>query len=267
MKPFNGYRGFVDGLSVPRGPWLRSLRAAAMTILLLVVPVGAGTANATASAAPATGAHVYLLRGVLNIFSLGLDDIAAKLERQGIPVTIANFVSWSSLADEAAAEYRSGKVRTIILVGHSSGATALPDMVARLGQLGVPVKLAIGLDSVFRTRLAGNAERYINFYVASGAGEPVTRTRDFRGTLENVDVQAVPGVGHLSIDKNQIMQQKVINAIDAAVRHAATASVAQTPGQRKFGAARQSVGTSGAAAEGVALPPFETSGMPKPLPP
>src|SRR5260221_7106557 len=104
MKPSNGYRGFVDGLSVLRGSWLRPLRAAAMTILLLVVPVGAGTANATATAAPATGAHVYLLRGVLNIFSLGLDDIAAKLERQGIPVTIANFVSWSSLADEAAAE-------------------------------------------------------------------------------------------------------------------------------------------------------------------
>src|SRR6202171_4204219 len=138
MKPFNGYRGFVDGVSVLRGPWLRPLRVAAMTVLLLIVPVGAGTANATATAAPATGAHVYLLRGVLNIFSLGLDDIAAKLERQGHPVTPANFVSWSSLADDAAAEYRSGKVRTIILVGHSSGATALPDMVARRTQVGTP---------------------------------------------------------------------------------------------------------------------------------
>jgi len=239
MKPFNGYRGFADGLSVLRGPWLRPLRAAAMTILLLVVPVGAGTANATASAAPATGAHVYLLRGVLNIFSLGLDDIAAKLERQGIPVTVANFVSWSSLADQAAAEYKSGKVRTIILVGHSSGATALPDMVAKLGQLGVPVKLAIGLDSVFRTKLAGNAERYINFYVANGAGEPVTRTKDFRGALENVDVHTVPGVGHLSIDKNQIMQQKVIGAIDAAVfRRPATASAGQSPDTARAAAAR-----------------------------
>jgi hypothetical protein len=227
MKPSNGYKRLVDGLSFQPQPfqpqqfpgqrWLRSLRAAAMTVLLLALPFAAGSANATTAAAPATGAHVYLLRGVLNIFSLGLDDIAAKLERQGIPVTVANFVSWSSLADEAAAEYRSGKTHTIILVGHSSGATALPDMVARLGEHGVPVKLAIGLDSVFRTRLAGHAERYINFYVASGAGEPVTPTKDFRGKLENVDVHAVPGVGHLSIDKNQIMQQKVIGAIDAVV--------------------------------------------------
>jgi hypothetical protein len=139
------------------------------------------------------------------------------LQARGIPVTVANFVSWSSLAQEAASEYRSGRVRTIILVGHSSGATALPDMVARLGQLGVPVKLAIGLDSVFRTKLAGHADRYINFYIASGAGEPVTRTKDFRGALENVDVQNVPGVGHISIDKNEIMQQKVVSAIEAAV--------------------------------------------------
>jgi hypothetical protein len=185
-----------------------------IAVLLVGFPVGV---RAATPAGPPVSAHVYLLRGVLNIFSLGLDQIAAKLRAQGIPVTVAKFVSWSSLADEAAAEYRSGRVRNIILVGHSSGATALPDMVARLGQLGVPVKLAIGLDSVFRTRLAGHAERYINFYVASGAGEPVARTKDFQGALENVDVQGVPGVGHLSIDKNEIMQQRVITAIDAVV--------------------------------------------------
>jgi hypothetical protein len=235
MKPYRGYSGFIDGLSFLRRSWFRSLPAIAIALLLVALSTGASTANATA---PASGARVYLLRGVLNIFSLGLDDIAAKLERQGIPVTIANFVSWSSLADQAAAEYRSGKVRTIILVD-SSGATALPDMVAKLGQLGVPVKLAIGLDSVFRTRLAGHAERYINFYVASGAGEPVTRTRDFRGALENVDVQAVPGVGHLSIDKNRIMQQKVISAIDAAVfRRPTTASAARNPEQPEVSAAK-----------------------------
>jgi hypothetical protein len=213
MNHYLCHTGFFGGFFALCRQWLRSI----VVMLLLAIPLGAGTAHATTAAAPTTGAHVYLLRGVLNIFSLGLDDIAAKLERQGIHVTVANFVSWSSLADEAAAEYRSGKTRTIILVGHSSGATALPDMVARLGEHGVPVKLAIGLDSVFRTRLAGHAERYINFYVASGAGEPVTRTKDFRGSLENVDVQSVPGVGHLSIDKNQIMQQKVIGAIDAVV--------------------------------------------------
>jgi hypothetical protein len=207
-------QGCTIGTDAITSSAVRRLRAAFFCVPLMLafmaVPAAAVSQN------PAGTTHVYLLRGVLNIFSLGLDDIAARLQAQGIPVTIANFVSWSSLADDAAVGYKSGQLKTIILVGHSSGATALPDMVARLSQQGVPVKLVIGLDSVFRTRLAGSAEHYINFYVASGAGEPVTRTADFRGKLDNVDVGGT-GVGHLTIDKNMMMQQKVIGAIDAVV--------------------------------------------------
>jgi hypothetical protein len=196
--------------------WLGPLRVVAVALSLLVFPLGTSKAAVPSSGAPgSSGVHVYLLRGVLNIFSLGLDDIAAKLQAQGIPVTVTNYLGWAALADEAAAEYRSGRVRTIILVGHSSGATVLPDMVERLDQLGAPVKLAIGLDSVFRTSLQGRVGRYINFYVANGNGEPVARTSRLHGTLENVNVQNVPGVGHLTIDKNQVMQGKVIGEIDA----------------------------------------------------
>jgi hypothetical protein len=71
---------------------------------------------------------------------------------------------------------------------------------------------------VFRTRLAGRVGRYINFYVASGSGTRVEQGNDFHGKLENVDVERMPGVSHLTIDKNQLMQQKVIAEIDAAVR-------------------------------------------------
>jgi hypothetical protein len=213
MKSSSAYKGFVSGRRSSGRWWLRPLRVVAVALLLLALPLGA--AKAAVPSSGASGVHVYLLRGVLNIFSLGLDDIAAKLQAQGIPVTITNYLGWSSLADEAAAEYRSGRVRAIILVGHSSGATVLPDMVARLDQLGAPVKLAIGLDSVFRTSLQGRVGRYINFYVANGNGEPVARTSRLHGTLENVNVQNVPGVGHLTIDKNEIMQRKVISEIDA----------------------------------------------------
>jgi hypothetical protein len=232
MEPYRGDTGFVGWPSfLSRAPW-RRLQAIAIPVLLLL-PIGAIPARAaTKPASGASTAHVYLLRGVLNIFSLGLDDVAAKLRAQGIPVTVANYASWSSLAEEAAAEYKSGKLKTIILVGHSSGATALPGMVAKLDQLGAPVKLAIGLDSVFRTSLSGRVGRYINFYIASGSGTRVEKTRQFRGALENINVQDVPGVGHISIDKNRIMQEKVINAIDAVVfRRSVPASGAQKPRQ------------------------------------
>jgi hypothetical protein len=247
MKPYRGDIGFVGGLSFLGRPSLPRLYAIAIAALLLL-PIGTSPTQARNSASAASTAHVYLLRGVLNIFSLGLDDIAAQLRAQGIPVTVANFASWSSLADEAAAGYKSGRIKTIILVGHSSGATALPDMVAKLDQLGAPVKLAIGLDSVFRTKLSGRVGRYINFYIANGAGEPVAATGQLQGKLENINVQNVPGVGHMSIEKNQIMQRKVIGEIDAVVfGRSAPASGAQRP--RQPGAARSGAARAAAVRE------------------
>jgi len=248
MKSYRGDTGFVGWPSFLRHASWRRLQTIAIAILLLL-PIGASPARAMKdSASAASTAHVYLLRGVLNIFSLGLDDIAAKLRAQGIPVTVANFASWSSLADEAAAGYKSGKIKTIILVGHSSGATALPDMVAKLDQLGAPVTLAIGLDSVFRTSLSGRVGRYINFYIANGAGTAVEKSGQFQGKLENVNVQGVPGVGHMSIEKNQIMQQKVISAIDAVVfGRPAPASGMQKPRQPRAASAERP-GTASTAA-------------------
>ncbi len=206
-KPFNMLRSSARG-------WLRLLQSVLVAGLLLTVPLATTESRAVPNA---NGAHVYLMRGLLNVFSLGLDDIAAKLEAQGIPVTITNYLGWSAIADEAAADYRSGKVRTIILVGHSSGATVLPDMVAKLDHLGAPVKLAIVLDSIFRTSLSGRVGRYVNYYIGNGNGEPVAPTRQLHGTLENVNVSNVPGVGHITIEKNEIMQRKVIRDIDAVV--------------------------------------------------
>ena len=195
---------------------LSTLRMWATCLLLLsAVAMSPTTAKAAPSQAAAT-THVYLLRGVLNIFSLGLDTIGSRLQAQGIPVTVANFVSWSSLADEAATAYKAGRLKTIVLVGHSSGATALPDMIAKLNQLGVPVKLAIGLDSVFKTKLTTGAERYINIYIGDGPGEPVRAANGLRGKLDNVDVRG-SGVGHITIDKNDAIQRRVIAEIDAAI--------------------------------------------------
>jgi len=93
MNLNRGYTGFAGRPSFfSRSSW-RGLQAMAIAVLLLL-PVGANPAQAVAD--PASGpstAHVYLPRGVLNIFSLGLDDIAAKLRAQGVPVTVANFDS------------------------------------------------------------------------------------------------------------------------------------------------------------------------------
>ena len=213
MQTSDGRTMRYRALSVRNARWMMALQAAMVAIVLIGLPL---RANAM-PAAQAAQTHVYLMRGVLNIFSLGMDQMAYRLQAQGINASVHNHMLWSSVASDAAAAYKSGKIKTIILVGHSSGATCLPDIVASLSAQGVPVKLAIGLDSVFRTSLTGKVGRYINFYIANGAGTRVEKTKNFAGELDNVDVERVPGISHVSIDKNEVIQQKVIAAIDAAV--------------------------------------------------
>jgi len=146
-----------------------------------------------------------------------MDQIATRLQHQGVETTVANYISWPTLAEEAAAEYKSGHARTIILVGHSSGATAVTSMATRLGELGVPVKLAIGLDPTSHVAVSGHVDRYINYYIANGFGDPVEKGLGFSGVLQNVDLEHMSDVSHFNIEKNGAVQGMVIRDIQAAL--------------------------------------------------
>ena len=217
MKRFGRAR-LTDEISSLPGQIVQALRAAALTLLLLGVSVGVSAAEKTAPpTAPKPQNHVYLLRGAFNIFSLGMDEIASRVERMGVATTVTNYLGWESLADEAAAAYKSGRIKNIILVGHSSGATAVTEMAARLGQLGVPVKLAIGLDPTTHMIATGNVARYVNYYVAGGMGTSVDKGKQFTGDLSNVDLERNHDIGHFNIDKSRAVQDLVIRDIRAAL--------------------------------------------------
>jgi hypothetical protein len=210
------------GLPPQRG-WY-SLQAAALSLLMLAFSIGVSLAQVSSSPKPRD--HVYLLRGFANVFSLGMDQIATKLQHQGVDTTVANYVSWPTLAEEAAVEYKSGRVRTIILVGHSSGAVAVTSMATRLSELGVPVKLAIGLDPTSHMVASGHVDRYVNYYIANGFGDPVDKGSQFSGVLQNVDLERMPGVGHFNIEKDRAVQGMVIRDIQAALANSPHDTVA-----------------------------------------
>ena len=132
------------------------------------------------------------MRGFANVFSLGMDQMGARLQRMGINASVENYIAWDAIVNEAAAEYRSGQVQNIIIVGHSSGATAVTAVAARLGEMGVPVKLAIALDPTTRAFAAGHVERYLNFYAPGGMGTLVDKGRDFTGNLQNISTRREP---------------------------------------------------------------------------
>lgn len=161
------------------------------------------------------GHHIYCIRGLLNVFSLGMDEICDKLSKMGYSASTHNHAVWSSLASEAADDYKAGRKRTIILVGHSYGADAITSITQQLGTVGVPVKLAVALDCLWDFTANGRVDRFINIYVA-GSGKPVTKGANFKGSLQNIDVSKLQ-LGHLSIHQDPKMQARVIQYVRQAL--------------------------------------------------
>jgi hypothetical protein len=165
-------------------------------------------------AAAAGATHVYLLRGIFNV-SVGLDALAAQLNRRGIATTVAGHGESGAVAAEAIRDYRSGKVRTIILIGHSLGGGAVFSVADALDAAHIPVALVISLESGSSGPVPPNVRREVNFYIA-GSGVPVAAAAGFRGSLQNVDVSRIPGMSHMAIQSMPSMQQRMIGLVSAA---------------------------------------------------
>jgi hypothetical protein len=146
----------------------------------------------------ASATQVYLLRGLLNVFSLGMDSLADELHRAGISATVANHTAWEGIADEIAENYRAGQRGPIVLVGHSLGADAVMDMGEYLGQKGVPVALIVPFDGRNPHAASANVARVLNFY--KNADVKITRGPGFHGELNNY-YAADPDITHFNIDK------------------------------------------------------------------
>ncbi len=175
--------------------------------------------------------HVYLLRGLLNVFSLGMDELADKIKAMGIAASVHNHTEWEELADQIAANYKAGNHAPIILIGHSLGADAVMYMGGYLGKRGVPVALIVPFDGTQSMVASANVARVMNItqrdyaYMRRGSG--------FHGELSNVDVSA-QGVDHLSIDKSPRLHAMVLSKISAVVKRGEVPSdFAITPVERE----------------------------------
>ena len=181
----------------------RMRRFAVVGVLSLLTMIGFSARPSMAQ----PRAHVYLLRGLMNVFSLGMDTLAEKIQRHGIYATIHNYAEWQTLADQAAAAYHAGKEGPIIIVGHSLGADAVMEMSAYLGRKGVPVALAVPFDARGSYATPSNVGRLLNLthagygYMSRGAG--------FHGSLSNVDVSSDRNIDHLNIAIFQCRHRRV----------------------------------------------------------
>lgn len=177
---------------------------------LLIAACLISSSEAFAARRGGGGTHVYLLRGIFNV-SVGLDALAVKLARRGIPASVYGHGESGVIAAKAIADYRAGRVRSIVLVGHSLGAGGAVMVADALNEAGVPVSLLISLDPVSRHAVPGNVRRAVNYYTPSGTA--LAAVPGSRAALRNVDMAGVAGVDHMSIQSLEAMHQRILGAI------------------------------------------------------
>jgi Thioesterase domain len=173
--------------------------------------------SSTSFAASGTAAHkkVYLLRGLTNVLSPGIDQLADELEKRNIDATIASHLFSDALASEAIEGCKSGKFSSVVLVGHSLGARAAVNMAEQLQSAGLHVALIVTIDPVMKAVVPDNVHLLRNFYLSSGVGTAVEHGGHFHGTLQNVDM-ATTDYGHVSLTTAPTVQAQVMKDILAA---------------------------------------------------
>src|SRR6516225_4661012 len=237
--------GYAANRGSGEGLMTRSWRLTAIGMLVVGL-----LALGTNPSAAESRAHVYLLRGLMNIFSLGMDTLSEQLNRRGVYATVHGYGEWQALADRAAVDFKAGKEGPIILIGHSLGADAVMEMAAYLGRKGIPVALVVPFDGTQSFAASDNVARVLNLtqrnyaYMRPGP--------HFHGTLSNVDVSSDPSIDHINIDKSPRLHARVVSEVLAVVGRRVAAPSGPKPAAAEGGAGTTPATNNGAPV--IALP-------------
>lgn len=191
------------------------IRAAVRAVLISMVVVVSNPAHSQkpAAALKKSETHVYLMRGLFGIFSLGMDDLAGKLQADGYRANVYGWDSWQDVADTIARNYRAGEVQ-IAVIGHSLGANAVFLVSDDLQRKNIPVLLGVTFDSTEPRKVPRNVGTFVNFWANDGFGHPVEAAPDYAGELANFDLSGQPNIDHTSIDALDQFHQLVIQKLE-----------------------------------------------------
>jgi hypothetical protein len=171
-------------------------------------------ADVEASASKINYGSVYLLRGLADVFSLGMNTLARELRERGVDAVVTNHIKGMEIADELAKKYQTDKkVLPIIIIGHSLGGNKALLMSERLAKDNIPVRLVVLFDPTVAIPVPPNVEEVLNLYKPSKVGVAVAGAPDFKGEIKNQNVSDIPGVGHISIDKAKTLHTEVVDKV------------------------------------------------------
>ncbi|MDD9910362.1 MAG: thioesterase domain-containing protein [Ahrensia sp.] len=163
---------------------------------------------------------VYLLRGGGGgVFSKGLDQIGAKLNRSGIKAQVIAHGEWKAALDSIIANRKKHGRRPVVLIGHSFGANAAIRIAKGLEKQRIRVNYLVTFAATNPAPIPSNVRKVTNYYFATdGWGKAIRPGRGFRGNMKNIDFSKDKRVGHFNIEEQPRLQRQVINNTRRYVR-------------------------------------------------
>ena len=103
-----------------------------------------------------------MFRGLIAVIDWGLDELAQRINRTGIPADISSHLMWPAVTNQAIRDYRRDP-QPITIIGHSIGGDSAVAFAKYLAAADVPVGLLVTYDPTrFADNVFPNVERYIN---------------------------------------------------------------------------------------------------------
>jgi hypothetical protein len=158
--------------------------------------------------------EVYLLRGLANVFSLGLDEIGRRLNTAGIDAHVQAFTAGGWAFNKIVGDRAEHGAQPIALIGHSLGANAIVDLAEALDKKNIQVDYMASFAATNADQLPGNIKYIQNFYFArNGWGQRLVPGPKFRGKIENRDFSQQQDVSHFNIEKQRALQEEVVRNV------------------------------------------------------
>lgn len=139
--------------------------------------------------------RVYALRGLWDIFSTGLDDLAVELRDAGAEAAALSGPDWPKLGDEIEQAVAKGETTgAIVLIGHSFGVDQAIQLCDRLNKSGISVPLLLLLDGTNPGPVPSNVDRCVHYYLPNSLGD------SFPSSFSGNPVVAAEGNEHTQIE-------------------------------------------------------------------
>jgi hypothetical protein len=215
----SGKRGSKAGTNGEMEMRLLMVRPVAVATLLAALTLGAPL-EAGAQGSKRSG-EVVFLRGLANVFSLGLDTLSKELNKYGVNSYVKNHKAWEKIGKDIIKRHRKGRLSyPVVIIGHSLGAGASPRLALMLASEGIAVDYMVTLDAVETLPVRNYIKEAVNYYLPRKDRKNELRPHgDFEGEFTNVNVKtAYAGIDHFNIDENEILRGIMTNKIFELIR-------------------------------------------------